>query len=205
MALMPPLLKKYCFREADLDLPEVQSFYCGRERWELEVSTWIKSRTGPNSVLEDIHQFGIEVWLHRTDDGELVGFSSLGENTWSIPMPKGPKCLINYIPYIGVAKHFQSKPEGADRDDKYAYQILDELIEYAAAKTAIRGDLHPLIGLSVDSGNKKAIRFYEHRDFVNVMTPRKAKDTGVVYERMLLNIASLIVPPAPRPSGLSPS
>jgi len=62
-------------------------------------------------------------------------------------MPKGPKCLINYIPYIGVAKHFQSKPEGADRDDKYAYQILDELIEYAAAKTAIRGDLHPLIGL----------------------------------------------------------
>jgi hypothetical protein len=58
---MSRLLKKYRFKETDLDLAEVQNFFCGPHRWEEEVAAWIKSRSGDNSVLEDIRQFGIEV------------------------------------------------------------------------------------------------------------------------------------------------
>jgi hypothetical protein len=106
-------LAKFRFKEADLDLPEIQSFTCGPNRWDEEVATWIKSREGDNSVLVDIQRFGIEVWLYRTEEGELVGFSSLGENTWRFPLPKGPKHLISYIPFIGVHERFQGEPRDA--------------------------------------------------------------------------------------------
>jgi ribosomal protein S18 acetylase RimI-like enzyme len=189
---MPPLLKKYRFQEADLDLPEVQGLNCGPNRWDQEVANWIKTRSGDSSVLEDMRRFGIEVWLYRTDEGELVGFSSLGENTWSFPLPKGPKHRISYIPFIGVEARFQGEPRDVARDDKYAYQILDDLIEYAAEKTAARPDLYPVIGLSVDQQNNRAIRFYLNRGFVDARSPREDRTTGVVFARMFLNIESLV-------------
>lgn len=195
---MPPrLLRKYRFTEADLERPEIQTFDCGPNRWDVEVATWIKSRSGDNSVLEDIKTFGIEVWLYRTEEGELVGFSSLGENAWSLPPPKGPKHRISYIPFIGVRREFHGEPKDAAREDKFAYQILDDLIEYAAAKTAQRKDLTPVIGLSVERENTRAIRFSLNRGFVDAKTPRKDKRTGVVYERMFLNIAGLVASPVP--------
>jgi ribosomal protein S18 acetylase RimI-like enzyme len=199
---MARLLRKFRFQESDLDLPEVQSFYCGPNRWELEVAEWIKSRSGDNSVLEDIRQFGTEVWLYRTEEGDLVGYSSLGENTCSFPMPKGRKHRVSYIPFIGVHQRFQGEPRDADRDDKFAYQILDDLIEYAAEKTAAvvaeaKRELIPVIILSVDRNNKRAIKFYEYRDFVNAQSPRSDKKTGVVYERMFLNISVLVGSPLP--------
>jgi ribosomal protein S18 acetylase RimI-like enzyme len=185
-------LTKYRFQEADLGLPEVQSFTCGPNRWDEEVAAWIKAAEGDNSVLEDIKQFGIEVWLYRTGEGELVGFSSLGENTWSFPLPKGPKHRISYIPVIGVHERFQGEPKDAERDDKFAYQILDDLIEYTAEKTASRPDLYPVIGLSVDQDNTRAIRFYQNRGFVDARSPRTDKTTGIVYMRMFLNIEELV-------------
>src|SRR5436305_209688 len=111
---MVHLLRTSRFTEADLQQPEVQSFDCGQARWDLEVATWIKSASGANSALEDIKQFGTEVWLHWTEKGELVGFSSLGQNTWSIPMPRGPKSRINYIPFIGVHANFKGEPREAE-------------------------------------------------------------------------------------------
>jgi hypothetical protein len=120
------------------------------------------------------------------------------------PAPERSKLLISYIPFIGIQHAFQGEPRDAARDDKFAYQILDDLIEYAAEKTAGRTDLYPAIGLSVDGDNKRAIRFYENRGFVNANTPRKDKRTGVVYERMFLNIASLVATPQP-PAGGQPS
>ena len=82
---MITVLKKTPFTELDLGFPEVQTFSCGGERWDVEVAEWIKSRSGPNSVLEDIERFGTEVWLYRTADGHLVGFSSLGQTTYIWP------------------------------------------------------------------------------------------------------------------------
>jgi hypothetical protein len=131
---MPPLLIRYRFNAADIDLPEIQGFACGDARWDREVADWIKSRSGDNSVLEDIQQFGTEVWLYRTESRELVGFASLGHNNWHIPMPRGPRRLINLIPFIGVQQRFQGEPRDAQRDDRFAYQILDDLIELAVEK-----------------------------------------------------------------------
>src|SRR5882724_581410 len=132
---MTRLLTKVRFKESDLQLPEIKGFDCGPERWNVEVATWIKSPVGDNSVLVDMNQRGIEAWLYRTETGELVGFASLGKNQWSLPPPKGPKHWINYIPFIGIHTKFQGEPKDAARDDKFAYQILDDLIEYAATKT----------------------------------------------------------------------
>ncbi len=59
---MPPrLLRKSRFTEADLDLPEVQNFSCGPNRWDLGVAIWIQSRSGENSALQDIKDYRIEV------------------------------------------------------------------------------------------------------------------------------------------------
>jgi ribosomal protein S18 acetylase RimI-like enzyme len=186
-------LTKHRFKESDLDLPEVQNFTCGRKPWEVEVAVWIKSRSGDNSVLEDIEQFGTEVWLYRAEEGELVGYASLGANKWSVPMPQGPKQIISYIPFVGVHQTFQGEPKEAGRDDKFAYQILDDLIEHAAGKR----DRQPYIGLSVDRRNDRAIKFYQYRGFEDVKSPHTDKITKVVYERMLLNIAALVEPSTP--------
>jgi ribosomal protein S18 acetylase RimI-like enzyme len=104
----------------------------------------------------------------------------------------GPKHRIHYIPFIGVHERFQGEPKDAQRDDKFAYQILDDLIEYAAEKEARRPDLTPVNGLSVDRENTRAIRFYLHRNFVDAKSTRTDARTGLVYERMILNIASLV-------------
>jgi ribosomal protein S18 acetylase RimI-like enzyme len=185
---MTPRLTRFRFKESDLQLPEIKGFDCGPERWNVEVATWIKSPDGDNSVLVDMKQWNTEVWLYRTDGGELIGYASLGKNQWSLPPPKGPKNWINYIPFIGVHKKLHGEPKDAARDDKFAYQILDDVIEYAATRT----DVKPYIGLSVDRDNRRAIKFYENRGFVNVETPRTDKETKVVYERMLLNIENLV-------------
>ena len=159
---MVRLLTKYTFSEADIGLPEVQAFDCGDDPWDLEVAEWIKSPSGDNSVLEDMKQFGTEVWLHRDEDGQLVGYSSLGQTKYTWPVGTKKKETVNVIPFIGVQKEFQGEPKDAeDRNDKYAYQILDELLSYAAG---IRNRF-PLIALSVDVRNTRAIKFYRHRGF----------------------------------------
>jgi GNAT superfamily N-acetyltransferase len=187
---MSDQLLKYRFKDSDLNLPEVQSFFCGPERWAVEVAEWIKS---PAGVLDDIRNYPTtEVWLFRTGGGELVGFSSLGEQMVSLPMPKGPKRLVSCIPFMGVAKSFQRKPEGARREDRFASRILEDLIECAAEKTAKRPDLTAAMILSVDDGNKSAIGFYEKRGFADQKCPHKNKETGIVYRRMILNIGALV-------------
>jgi hypothetical protein len=50
------VLKKQRFRQSDLDLPEVQGFTCGQNRWDEEVATWIKSLSGENSVCVDMEK-----------------------------------------------------------------------------------------------------------------------------------------------------
>ncbi len=167
---MPPLVK-HVFREPDIDLPEVQAFSCGTEAWEVEVAEWIKSRTGENSALEDMRQFGTEVWLYRTPEGSLVGFASLGATTYTWPPRSKKKERVSVIPCIGIQDHFKGEPKDAPREERYAYQILDDLIAEAASRT----DRYPLLVLSVDEENKRASRFYESRGFRNLNLPREIR------------------------------
>lgn len=182
---MPRLLKKTLFSEADLSKPEVQAFTCGEERWEREVAEWIRSSSGENSALEDMKNRGTEVWLHWTEEGELVGVSSLGESRWSWPPPKGPKRLINIIPCVGLQKAFHGEPKDAPPEERFAAQILDHLIYEATTKK----DRDPLIGLMVDEENKRAIRFYEKAGFQRLEKPHMSG--GVTYMRMALDISTI--------------
>lgn len=187
---MTHLLTKYPFSEADIALPEVQAFHCGDEPWDLEVAEWIKSRTGDNSVLVDVNTFGTEVWLYR-EAGTLIGYASLGERMFTWPLRSKKKELVSVIPFIGVQKQFQGEPRDAERDDKYAYQILDDLLANAAEK-AMSGKHFALVTLSVDDRNKRAIRFYECREFVDLKIPRLDPDKGITYTRMARGLDDLV-------------
>jgi ribosomal protein S18 acetylase RimI-like enzyme len=188
---MTRLLTKRLFTEADLALPEIQSFHCGDERWDREVAGWIKSASGGNSVVEDMRRFGTEVWLYRDDQGELVGFSSLGQTTYTWPVGSKRKERVQVIPFIGVHAKFKGEPKDAKRDDKYAYQILDDLLACAAEK-ALSGGLFALLVLSVDDQNKRAIRFYENRDFFDLKIPRVDTAAGITYMRMARYLDDLV-------------
>lgn len=89
---------------------------------------------------------------------------------------------------MGVRRSFWGQPQGGDKNDQFSHQIIDDIIEYSTTKI----HLVPAIGLSVDQGNERAIRFYEGRGFITANSPRQDKDTGVIYERMFMNIESLI-------------
>jgi hypothetical protein len=188
---MARLLTKRLFTEADLALSEIQAFECGPERWDREVAEWIKSASGENSVIEDIKRFGTKVWLYRDEQGDLVGFSSLGQTKYTWPVGGKKKELVNVIPFIGVHHKFKGEPADAQRDDKYAYQILDDLLTEAAA-SALSNGAYALVVLSVDYQNKRAIRFYENRDFVDLKLPRIDGATGIVYLRMARHLDDLV-------------
>ena len=176
---MVRLLTKYPFSEADITLPDVQAFDCGDAPWDIEVAEWIESRSGNNSVLEDMKKFGTEGWLYRDEDGVLVGYSSLGQTKFTWPVGTKKKETVSIIPFIGVRRVFQGEPRDATtRDDKYAYQILADLLSYAAGI----GNRFPVAILSVDERNIRAIRFYLNRGFVDLKIPRVS--AGVAYLRM---------------------
>lgn len=188
---MTRLLTKTPFTEADLSLPEIQSFHCGEERWDKEVAEWIKAPAGENSVVEDMKRYGTEVWLYRDDQSKLVGFSSLGQTKYTWPVGSKKKEKVNVIPFIGVHADFKGEPKDAERDDKYAYQILDDLLATAADR-ALESGVYALIVLSVDDQNRRAIRFYENREFVDLKIPREDAEKGIVYLRMARQLDDLV-------------
>src|SRR5713226_895376 len=87
-------------------LPKVQSFECGDEPWEREVSDWLKSGRGTGSALDDLDH-GNQIWLYATATGELIGVGSLGiaEQRW--PRAKDPKIAVSILPMLGVDRRFQ--------------------------------------------------------------------------------------------------
>lgn len=192
---MTRVLKKSRFSAADLALPEVQAFSCGQERWEREVEEWLRSPSGENSALADMQKYGTEVWLHWTEEGELVGVSSLGESKWSWPPPSGPKRLINIIPCVGLHKNFQGEPKSAPPEERFAAQIFDHLLFEATTKT----HREPLIGLMVDEKNGRAIRFYEKSGFQRLVKPHVSG--GITYLRMALDISGLVLQEKTSASG----
>src|SRR5579871_1046116 len=117
---MPSLLVKYRFEEPDVDRPDIQDFFCGNSRFEMEVSDWIKSKSGANSAVEDMKKYGTEVFrYHRADDEVLVGFGSIGQQQCTWPPPKSKhKEVVSYLPYLGVQEQFKGQPEDAPRDEQ---------------------------------------------------------------------------------------
>src|SRR5208282_3011519 len=66
---------------ADL-LGHVQTFDCGNEVYQIEVSDWIKN-VGPYAVIGCMKRWGTKVWLYTTGEGDLIGFGSVGSTNWN--------------------------------------------------------------------------------------------------------------------------
>lgn len=142
-------------------LPEViRSVDCGLDRWARVSTDWIHG-TPPNSVIESMARWGTRAWLYRLQSGQIVGFGSLGPNTFTLD---GQKQKILYIPQMGIDARFRGGPAGVPENEKYAKQLVRHLITEALKS---RQD-EKVLGLLVHSDNVPARRLYDHFDFKQI-------------------------------------
>jgi len=165
-------------------LDRVADFDCGTKPYQTEVSDWIKASVdAEDSALRRIKDGSTDVWLYESNDGDLVGFASLGLWSWNIfdqTKNKKQKTAIQIIPNFAVKSAFKRKPEPPE--DRYAVQILDDVLQVADSR--MRTSAAPsLVGLLVYAENKNAIKLYEDFGFVEI--ERTAKD----YIRMFVSLA----------------
>jgi GNAT superfamily N-acetyltransferase len=140
-------------------LSEVADFECGGKPYETEVSDWIKT-DGPESALEAMQKFGTKVWLY-VEEGNIVGFGSLGVSNWNWPEPTTkPRVRVNLIPMVGIQSRYHGKPDGPT-EQRFSTQIMLDLIDEARRNT----DAKPVLGLFVHPDNAAAIRFYRRIGF----------------------------------------
>ena len=137
-------------------LPLVQGFDCGDEPWSRPVSAWIQN----GDALADMAnpKYGTRVWLYWLRN-RLVGYGSIGLTRRTIPPPAGPYVNVSIIPFFGVQRSYHRKPRWAARDERFAGQIMNDLIR------AARDIGRPLLILYVHSRNTRAKRFYEKFGF----------------------------------------
>jgi hypothetical protein len=104
-----------------------------------------------------------QVWLYETEEGDLVGFGSLGVTKWRYPDPeKSDKRRLLIIPNYAIALPFQGQPPGKEnKPRRYSRQIFTDLLRKAMD--------HPsglkVIGLFVHPKNAGAIRLYADFNF----------------------------------------
>ena len=179
---MPDLLRKRPFRRTDLALPSVQDFYCGDKDYEREVADWIKS---PMGVWADIERYGCEVWLYFRQRGrrnDLVGYGSLSRPNWIHPVP-GER-FPNLIPNLAVQRRFQGQPQNVPAEDRYANQLLGDLILEASNHT----ERSPHIILYVHPNNARALHWYETWGFEPFSRTYFDRQKNVVYVSRILDI-----------------
>ncbi len=180
---MPVTLRKVTF-SADR-LAEVEKIDCGEEEWSREAERWIKGIPGQCSDCAlGVIELGTDVWLYKTEDGQLVGFGAVGPRDWRLPKPKDKPKRISTIPWVAIQKKFRKKPEGASPGEWFSGQILDDLINEARGHP----EREPFVGLCVHPNNLAAIKVYERAGFAKLAKPYKEPVTGLIYDRMLLEL-----------------
>lgn len=149
------------FTEADQ--ARLVGFSCGDEVWSRAVREWILG----SDVLDSMKRWGTRVWLFETEDGNVVGFGSLGTTRWKWPPPDGPRTTLTIVPMLGVDQRFQGKPD--DPEWRYSRQIMLHLIDEARRirkDWTGQPDQRPdWLILQVQRDNKRAIGFYEKFGF----------------------------------------
>jgi hypothetical protein len=151
-------------------LPRVQGFSCGPEDYAREVAEWIQGARGTSGALDDMENLETEVWLYETEDGDLVGFSSLGVTEMRYPNPsKSRPVPVLVVPNFGIAVAYRGFPPGSDKSKRYSRLIFADLMEKASR--------HPsglnIIGLVVHPVNTGAIKFYADFGFRPFGKPRR--------------------------------
>lgn len=174
-------------RQTDLsaeDLAKIHRFNCGNEPWEQWINGWITNAS--DDGVDNALTRGTDVWLFWNESNEFVGFGSLCSSTWPWPGESDPEKRINLIPALGVDMHFQGKPEGSPRKERYSWQILGHLIDQVRNPPRRKRKRIPVLGLYVDLDNGKAINFYRQAGFQDVY---RAQDfDGKPHQGMALNL-----------------
>jgi GNAT superfamily N-acetyltransferase len=160
---MGQALKRVLFGEQYRLSPGVQTFDCGPERWQAEIAEWLKSPTGAVAALTHPTR-RTDVWLYLTEDGQLVGYSSLGSTRWHLNEPYNKPVTLNIIPYMGLDVDFQGAPKGALPHDRYSTLIMEDLIA-EAEEACRRFKREPFLALYVHPDNIQAKRFYARMRF----------------------------------------
>ncbi len=150
---MPPILRAIRFTPEMQ--PEVQSFDCGTSDEALDMADWIK---GPRCVASMATR-KTEVWLFRTEIGDLVGFGSIGKTNWPWPEPNSPLAEASIIPAIAVESRFKRQPPGLARNEQYSGRMILFLI----ARARTQGT--PRLVLYVRPDNTSAISLYDFVGF----------------------------------------
>jgi ribosomal protein S18 acetylase RimI-like enzyme len=161
-------------------LPQVQAFDCGNEPWQRELADALKAPRGTGGVLDGLDQ-GTRAWLYLDNDGNLVGYGSLGDSVQRWPGPKDPQIPVSIIPWLAVDRRFWGKPPGHP-EQRYSTLILGDLISEARCKQ----DERPLLILFVHVDNVAALKLYERAGFREFHKPYTDKKTGWQYKRMVL-------------------
>jgi ribosomal protein S18 acetylase RimI-like enzyme len=185
---MPSALKRLPFGPDDVRA--VQGFHCGDEPWEQEVAEWIKGH-GADNALTHIQRGGY-VWLYVNDDGDIVGYGSIGRSRWAWPTKKDKPRPVAIVPSFGVQDHFKGKPDDAPRGSRYADVILRDLINEATIRLVYARsqgeDAAPILSLFVHPQNNRAKVFYQRAGFQPFFRSFTDNATGITYESMVLRL-----------------
>lgn len=165
---------------------KVAEFDCGDEPYAQAMSEWITGDGVEASIAR-----GNTVWLFYTDDGDLIGFGSLGTTGWRLPTQKDPLKTVSIIPALAVRTNFQGqRPE--PESPTYARMILDFLISKAVEQTASK-QIAPILVLYVDKQNAPAARLYHNVGFATLLDSYKGN------WKMILDLTDLVTNPGGTP------
>jgi len=163
-------------------LEDVRDFQCGHEPWAADLADWIKT----DRVLEDLRDpdLNCRIWIWRNDDGDVVGFGSLGDAIFRGPNPnKSPWLPVMIIPALAVHSAHQGKG--------YARRIVGELLDLAMAHAAERR----YVVLLVHVENVRACELYLRLGFRDLGKPFVEKETGWPHQKMYCDLQERLVGP----------
>ncbi len=153
----------YAVEFTEADQARLVGFSYGSEEWSKHVTEWILG----SDALDSMEAHGTRVWLFETQQGDMVGFGSVGTSAWRWPPPDGARTNIVLIPMLGIDARFQGQP--SDPAWRYSRQIMAHLIaegqRIAHESPEDPGKKPQWMVLMVRAENARAIRFYEQCGF----------------------------------------
>ena len=167
-------LKSDLFDASKLPLPA--SFDCGGCDFGKIATAWIKCVDPTDSAIADMAARQTAVFLYFEDDGTIVGFGSVGLTTYTV---KHVKHTWSIIPHLGIDARFRKKPDNIPWQERYASQIVYDLIETCREEHGT-----DTLTLKVHQANLGAISLYEKHGFTSF--DKKLDARG--YRRMNLSL-----------------
>jgi hypothetical protein len=137
---------------------KVKGFNCGDEEWERPLNEWITT----DAVFHDMAAFGTSVLLYMLGE-KVIGYGSIGVTRRPYPPTNHPRRgdfrKMSIIPMVAMQLDYHGKPWCAGKDERYAGQIMNDLIGRARLLK------ESLLVLYVDPRNQKAKGLYRKFGF----------------------------------------